>query len=293
MKVGKPEDDVSLASEWSRIYNRYGKRGKLKPFSRQDTAVYVAQTTKHHAFKSLTAGAKIKDEDGNWMATTVLVDTGAGVTLIRKNVFDKMGQQAAVHAVPPGISLIDASGNELVMTGLVKFSMKLGGQEVDVAALLVPKLGPAILLGMDFLSKAESTIDIKTMMLKLKGHRPIAVDCRPAKTSQLSQSVTLPAYHAAMIMLQAPLGSKNGEKVWVEAHTIQRGVYLARTISVVDQGKITGQVTNTTSLEVKLTAKSLPIQVSVVKATGPQLPWPDLKPPSKVKPPIGKHQVPV
>ena len=272
----EPCDPLSLAAEWSRILRVYGKRGKLKPFGRLPTAVCVAQTDHHRAFQSLTAGAKVKCRDGSWATTKVIVDTGAGVTLIRQSTWDKMDRDTPTLAVPPGMNLIDASGNELKMAGIVNFTMRLEGQEVEVAAILVPDLGPALLLGMDFLTKAGASIDIPTMTLKLKGHRAIAVTCVPLDTDRMLGAMVLPAYHATTVYLRAPEGSQEEDEVWVEAQTIQVGVYLARTISRVAEGRILGQMANTTGKEVTVEPRSLPIQVSMIMTKEP-VKWPEAR----------------
>ena len=259
-------EDLSLPSEWSRIKRSYSKRGKLQPFGSQDTSVYVAEVDQYRAFRSLTAGARIQKQDGSWTLTKVMLDTGAGVTLIRKSVWDGMNRKTPILEVPPDMNLIDASGNELKMSGLVNFTMELDGQHVQVAAILVPNLGPAILLGMDFLKKTDALIDIKTMTLKLKGHRTMAVTCMPLKKSRMFDSLALPAYHATTVMLRAPAGSREEDEIWVEAQTVQPGVYLARTVSKVKKGRVIGQMTNTTEKAVVIQPHSLPLQVYVVSS---------------------------
>ena len=57
------------------------------------------------------------------------------------------------------------------MKGQVKFKMRFDNQDVEVAAIIVTDLGPAILLGMDFLYKSRSSIDLNEMTLNLQGMR--------------------------------------------------------------------------------------------------------------------------
>ena len=68
--------------------------------------------------------------------------------------------------------------------------------------------------------------------------------------------------------LQAPIGSSEGDDVWVETLTVRSGVYLARTISRVIDGEIVGQLVNTTSEQVHIQPHSLPIEVALVAERG-------------------------
>jgi len=95
----------------------------------------------------------------NMIATSVVVDTGAGASVIRPEVLPD-GWDAAITPHPPGagLRLRDANGNQLVTSGTISLLFRAGGLCVPCTFHVVASLSVPVLLGCDFLDAQAHAI---------------------------------------------------------------------------------------------------------------------------------------
>ena len=169
---------------------------------------------------------KVQGTVNNSQALFVL-DTGAAVTLLHKDVWDRV---AAVRNVPlepwPGQRLVGMEGTPLQVYGMVQVEFQLADEVFQHHVLVVGGLSAEVILGLDFMEENNCTIELgKTMLYFLDRKKSIGVD-RQIRTNQpikvsIGETVHLPAYSEMEMMANT---SHNGEAgVWmVEEKTDKR-----------------------------------------------------------------------
>ena len=104
------------------------------------------------------------------------LDTGAAVTLIRKDVWDSAKSTDHCLETWNGQSLIGVEGTPLQVHGYTKTTIQLAGEQFHVRVIVVDSLTTEAILGMDFLEANDCTIDIGKKQLlfpKLKLSIPL------------------------------------------------------------------------------------------------------------------------
>ena len=91
---------------------------------------------------------------------TLLLDTGAAVTLLRQDVWNRLAGRC--HELKPwsGATLLSAGGTPLTVHGCTSLELKLGDREFMTKFVVVSPLTSEAILGIDFLHTQQAMIDL-------------------------------------------------------------------------------------------------------------------------------------
>ena len=107
----------------------------------------------------------------NGAMTSLLVDTGAAVTLLRKDAWDRVVQATKD---PPVLSpcysldLVGADGSPPRTYGSASVNLELNGNSLPADVVVVDSLTSEGILGLDVLTKRKATIDLEAEQLYLR-----------------------------------------------------------------------------------------------------------------------------
>ena len=100
----------------------------------------------------------------NGHATALLVDTGAAVTLVRKDVWDQINKGRGVKLKPwEERQLVSVDGSPLHVYGSVPVDLSLAGALYQADIVVVSPLNTEAILGLDFLRKHKVTVDMESL----------------------------------------------------------------------------------------------------------------------------------
>ena len=101
-------------------------------------------------------------------AISFLVDTGAAVTLMRKDTWDKVTQGQKVDLEPyREQQLVSVDGTPLQVYGHASMDLLLNGNKYEAGIVVVSLLITEAIPGLDFMRKHEVTIDLGKAEIKL------------------------------------------------------------------------------------------------------------------------------
>ena len=129
-------------------------------------------------------------------STNVLLDTGAGRSVVDRGTADDLGVSDQIKPFPPTrTDLTNASGDVMDMLGVVRIKVKLGGKLVEHDfEVLNSKTFSSVLLGRDILSKfGNVTFDFKRNRVKLDRQWIKSVGVRDSESVRLVEETVLPA----------------------------------------------------------------------------------------------------
>ena len=96
-----------------------------------------------------------------------LVDTGSAVTLISKQVFDKL--ESGKSDLKPACSQLTAADGGLLNTyGQAVFKFKIGGRAFESNTIVADLNGLPGIIGLDFLEKNNANLNLKKGLLKIR-----------------------------------------------------------------------------------------------------------------------------
>ena len=98
----------------------------------------------------------------------MLVDSGASVSILRKDIFDKISPSSRPLIEPIRMNLLTATGEASQFIGKIKVEIKLGNHVFEHEILLA-EIKDAAILGMDFLSKHGIDVLFSKGCIKVKG----------------------------------------------------------------------------------------------------------------------------
>ena len=101
-----------------------------------------------------------------------MLDTGAAVSLVRKDVWDRLGGASTFGLSPwRGRHLVGVEGSTVPVCGVTTLDFHLADQafSVDLVYVVVDSLKVESILGLDFLEKHDGIIDLSKMVLQLEG----------------------------------------------------------------------------------------------------------------------------
>ena len=102
------------------------------------------------------------------VGVTLLLDTGAAVTLLRRDVWMRTAAQSSDLKPWSGATLVSAGGTRLTIHGCACATLGLGGQEFQTEFVVVSPLTSEAILGIDFLQVQRAVIDLGCRMLHLR-----------------------------------------------------------------------------------------------------------------------------
>ena len=108
---------------------------------------------------------------------TMLLDTGAAVSLLRRDVWIKVSAQLSDLQPWSGATLVSAGGGPLTIYGCACIDFVLGGRNFQNEFVVVSPLTSEAILGIDFLQEQQAAIDLGQKQLCLrKGGCDISLD---------------------------------------------------------------------------------------------------------------------
>ena len=97
----------------------------------------------------------------NSKSVSFLLDTGAAVSLIRKDIWDSLGLAVDLTTWSSDAQLVGVDGSPLPVCGCTQIMLQLGGAvEYAVQIIVIKSLTPGAILGLDFLRNNSCVIDI-------------------------------------------------------------------------------------------------------------------------------------
>ena len=128
----------------------------------------------------------------NGVMTSLLIDTGAVMTLLRKDTWDRVSPQATQELQPShGLKLVGAGGSPLQSHGTAKVSLTLGEKEIPMDVVVASPLAADGIIGLDFLQKQRATIDLDAKQVKFAECRHTLPMYKPSsllQTESLAES---------------------------------------------------------------------------------------------------------
>ena len=104
----------------------------------------------------------------NGAAVSFLLDTGAAVTLLRLDTWERvMGREHVTLEPWQSATLIYAGGTPLTVHGRAHITLGLGTGNFEVEVLVATPLTSPAILGLDFLLQQQATIDLTSRTLRL------------------------------------------------------------------------------------------------------------------------------
>ena len=153
-----------------------------------------------------------------------LVDTGAAMTVITKDIWDLISQKHGTKALEATHrTLVGVQGKPLDVRGTAEFTADLSGEEFSTQAIVVDTLSSGAILGRDFLHKNECVIDMGENALRFK-RRGVTLllnselGCQLARVDLvLDQPLHVPGASEIETMVKIPTAVKNG--TWMVERT--------------------------------------------------------------------------
>ena len=105
----------------------------------------------------------------NWVAVSMLVDTGAAATLLRLDVWEQIVTCNPLPLEPcPSMRLLGAGGEPLTVHGRSHITLGIGSNFFVVDAVVVNPLTSQAILGLNFVVEQRATIDQPNRILHLE-----------------------------------------------------------------------------------------------------------------------------
>lgn len=244
-----PKVDGDLKHMWATIQQRCGTNRILKPFTSLSTPLWIAQADQVRAYRSLTTVGQVRDHKGRLKDLSVVVDSGAALTLISERVWKQSRWVKNTLSVTK-TKLQTASGEQLEVKGVAEVDVVFGDRSHSICAVVVADLAPAMLLGVDFLTKCGAVIDFQKMKLEIPGMRALEVQCGAPHLVRSREVVCVAAQSKAVVPCR--VDAREGQVVVVQAMALSKNVHMARSIDRVKDGQILCSIINTSAKPLQL-----------------------------------------
>ena len=138
-----------------------GSAGKLDTPGTVDQVSGGDDSEVHHTvdISPITGGYRLPGTL-NGVEVTLLLDTGAAVTLVRQDVWSQLVTGPSTLKPWSGATLVSAGGTPLSVHGCARLGLGLGGRKFQVEFVVVSPLTSEAILGIDFLQAQQATIDL-------------------------------------------------------------------------------------------------------------------------------------
>jgi len=103
----------------------------------------------------------------NGVPTSLVLDTGASVTLIHRDTWARNTSHPQELASWPSLKLVSADGSPLTVHGRARVNLQVEGEIIAIDAAIVSPLTTEAILGLDFLREHKALIDIPQKQLYL------------------------------------------------------------------------------------------------------------------------------
>ena len=98
-----------------------------------------------------------------------LVDTGAGVSLLRGDVWEKAVPNSSAYALQGACRLVGVDGIPIKVCGAASVNVTVEGHTLSHQFIVADHITAEAILGMDFLEKNECILDLCKGRLSIKG----------------------------------------------------------------------------------------------------------------------------
>ena len=155
----------------------------------------------------------------NGIAVTFLLDTGAAVSLLRKEVWDRISRQSVELEPWREKRLVGVEGTPLRVEGCVTVTAEMGGEQFDIRLVVVDQLTAEAILGLDFLRKNECIIDTAQGRVNFAA-KAVAFPLLPSEETDtriqvvLQETVHIPA-RSELDVAGAAKEGRESEAVWL------------------------------------------------------------------------------
>ncbi|XP_045105138.1 uncharacterized protein LOC123500495 [Portunus trituberculatus] len=173
---GHASKDCMNNSRRYTTYQTQKKNANLPPTQPHESVVITA-------VNSDTGNVSIEVQIEN-ESVLALMDTGAGVSLVSRDVVDKLRKK---HITPTNKVIRNASGDEMLTSGKTKLTLTIGGKIYthDFVISEDRALPSQIIIGFDFMKRYNVNLNTKPLQLYIEGRRIVIVE--------------IPMMHAIMI----------------------------------------------------------------------------------------------
>ncbi len=120
-----------------------------------------------------------------------MLDTGAAVTLVRKDLWDEISASGTSLTPWTGRQLVGVEGSPIRVHGEAEISVSFGGQPVSVNLVVADSLKARAILGLDFLEANHCTIDTGGRTLRLGKQSGLSVKLESSAPPPAVKSVNL------------------------------------------------------------------------------------------------------
>ena len=142
-----------------------GKRqalGALSPASGDTSTRTQATLTGIGVVNALSPGADFVVQGSVYkVPAKFLIDTGAAVTVISSQFWERSRPEGAELTDPPRRRLVSVQGDPLQLQGTAKITMSLGGIVFHAEAVVADSLTTDVIVGRDFLQAEQCTIKME------------------------------------------------------------------------------------------------------------------------------------
>ena len=170
----------------------------------------------------------------NGIETSLLLDTGAAVSLIREDAW-LCGKDNKSGELQPWTrhQLVSVDGSPLHIHGYTTATVELGGAELQVGMVVVSPLTTEAILGLDFLSKHRANIDLRKEEVHLDSC-PRVLKLTSKTTAQVKEDTTVPSNSQVEVLacIHGPVDDRTWllEDLGATIQQKQRNVMVARSL---------------------------------------------------------------
>ena len=100
-------------------------------------------------------------------AVSALIDTGAEISLIRQDVFNKIPREYVLDHAQPTCSLLGVTGHQLQVSEKALVKMRSGQRVVEQEVHVVENIAKQMILGIDFLENHKAKLDFEQKTLAI------------------------------------------------------------------------------------------------------------------------------
>ena len=170
----------------------------------------------------------------NGIETSLLLDTGAAVSLIREDAW-LHGKDNKSGELQPWTqhNLVSVDSSPLHIHGYTTATVELGGAELQVGMVVVSPLTTEAILGLDFLSKHRANIDLRKEEVRLDSC-PRVLKLTSKTTARVKEDTTVPSNSQAEVLacIHGPVDDRTWllEDLGATIQQKQRSVMVARSL---------------------------------------------------------------
>ncbi|KFD47731.1 hypothetical protein M513_11409 [Trichuris suis] len=185
----------------------------------------------------------------------MLVDTGAGRTLISSDVFHRVRGRVALRG--SAVRLVLADGSPLPVVGEARLRIRLASKNFPIDAVVVDRLHYSVLLGIDFLTLHGFVVDLKRNVLSCEGvHAQVPLVLREGDQPNCVEECVYIAEDRNIAPRSTAAVSCSikrtfsGDAIFESSHHCERqGGYAARSLATVLNGRFRTFILNPTQQE--------------------------------------------